>query len=141
VDYYQSQIDASVFLAPFAGRVSAVRTGKQVFEMVQTDTMRIVVMTEEADIGEVQVGAAVNLKVRAYPRDTFSGEVTRLAVSPYEPGEKSIYEVYTAVPNDQGLLRPGMTGYAKISCGDRRIISIVLRKVIYFFRMEFWSWW
>jgi hypothetical protein len=34
-----------------------------------------------------------------------------------------------------------MTGYAKIYCGKRSVISLILRRVAHFFRVEFWSWW
>ncbi len=141
LDYYRSQIAASVFIAPFAGQVSRVREGKAVFEMVRTDTVRVVIPTSEEDIGEVNIGAMVRLKVRSYPFEVFEGRVAKLAIAASTTGEKSKYEVITAIPNPGGRLLPGMTGYAKIFCGDRRLISLILRRVVYFFRVEFWSWW
>lgn len=141
VEYYRSQIAASIFRAPFAGRVARARVGETIIEIARTDTMRVLIPTSEDDIGEVNIGAPVKLKVRAYPFETFEGHVRKLAVAPFETGAKSTYEVITVVPNPDGRLLPGMTGQAKIYCGDRPLISLILRRVVYFFRVEFWSWW
>jgi len=141
VDYYRSQIAASVFRAPFSGRVTRARAGETIFELARTDTMRVIIPTSEDDIGEVVIGAAVELKVRSYPFEMFEGRVTKLAIAPFAVGEKSMYDVITVVPNPQGVLFPGMTGQAKIYCGDRPLFKLILRRVVYFFRVEFWSWW
>ncbi len=141
VDYYQSQIDASVFVAPFDGRISRIRHEDTILELIRTDTMRIIIPVSEDDIGEVDIGALVKLKVRSYPRDIFTGLVTKLAIAPERDNGKTRYEVITKIPNDNGQLLAGMTGHAKIYCGKQPIISLILRQVIYFFRVEFWSWW
>ena len=49
--------------------------------------------------------------------------------------------VTTEIDNSAGLLKPGMTGMAKIYCGERRIIDLMLRRLSRTFRVEFWSWW
>ena len=49
--------------------------------------------------------------------------------------------VTTEIDNGEGLLKPGMTGMAKISCGQRRIIDLITRRLSRTFRVEFWSWW
>ncbi|MFC1475659.1 HlyD family efflux transporter periplasmic adaptor subunit [Candidatus Zixiibacteriota bacterium] len=141
VEYYRSQIAASVFRAPFAGRISRARAGETILELACTDTMRVIIHISEDDIGEVNIGAPVKLKVRSYPFDMFEGQVRKLAVAPFETGSKSTYEVITMVRNTDGRLLSGMTGQAKIYCGDRPLISLILRRVVHFFRIEFWSWW
>jgi putative peptide zinc metalloprotease protein len=141
VEYYRSQIAASVFRAPFAGRISRARAGETIIELVRTDTMRVIIPTSEDDIGEVNIGAPVKLKVRSFPFEMFTGRVRKLAVAPVETRGKSTYEVITMVPNTDGRLLSGMTGQAKIYCGDRPLISLILRRVVHFFRVEFWSWW
>jgi hypothetical protein len=34
-----------------------------------------------------------------------------------------------------------MTGHAKIYCGEHRLVDIVMRRLIRFLKVEFWSWW
>lgn len=45
------------------------------------------------------------------------------------------------LPNTDNLLRPKMTGYARIHSGDRRAIEVLTRRFRRFIRVEFWSWW
>ena len=49
--------------------------------------------------------------------------------------------VEVELPNPDGALRAGMTGYARISSGERRAIDVLTRRFRRFFRVEFWSWW
>ncbi len=48
--------------------------------------------------------------------------------------------VKVSVPNAKALLRPNMTGYAKISGPDMRVGQAYLRLGIRFFTVELWSW-
>jgi hypothetical protein len=49
--------------------------------------------------------------------------------------------VTTRLDNAAGLLKPDMTGTAKIYCGSQRVIDLVTRRLARFIRVEFWSWW
>jgi len=49
--------------------------------------------------------------------------------------------VTTRIENRSLLLKPGMTGNAKILCGRRRIIDLLERRLARTFKVEFWSWW
>jgi hypothetical protein len=37
------------------------------------------------------------------------------------------------------MLKPEMTGVAKIYCGDRRIVDVVTRRLRSWIRTEFWD--
>ena len=49
--------------------------------------------------------------------------------------------VTTQIDNQSLLLKPEMTGQAKIFCGPRRVWDLVTRRVARTFKVEFWSWW
>jgi hypothetical protein len=34
-----------------------------------------------------------------------------------------------------------MTGNAKVYCGQQRAIDLVMRRIVRYLRVEFWSWW
>ena len=51
------------------------------------------------------------------------------------------FNVTTQIDNRLGLLKPGMTGQAKIFCGDRRIVRLIGRRLARTLKVEFWSWW
>jgi len=38
------------------------------------------------------------------------------------------------------LLKPGMSGHAKILGGERRVIDIITRRLSRTIKVEFWSW-
>ncbi len=48
--------------------------------------------------------------------------------------------VTTEIENGSLLLKPGMTGHAKIACGQRRMIDIITRRLARTVKVEFWSW-
>jgi hypothetical protein len=39
------------------------------------------------------------------------------------------------------LLKPEMTGNAKILCGTRPLLELLTRRLARYIRVEFWSWW
>jgi hypothetical protein len=49
--------------------------------------------------------------------------------------------VTTEIANGSLMLKPGMTGEAKITCGTRRLIDLVTRRLARTVKVEFWSWW
>ena len=122
---------------------------------IKTVTGQIVIT--EKEIGDVQVGQAVALKSRAYPDMVFHGTVTTIATaaeglsSAAAEGSAAkaastttgvrTFVITTQVDNRSGLLKPGMTGLAKVVGGDRRVVDLVMRRLAHTFKVEFWSWW
>ena len=47
----------------------------------------------------------------------------------------------TRIDNHSLLLKPEMTGQAKIFCGRKRIFDLVRRRLARTIKVEFWSWW
>jgi hypothetical protein len=84
------------------------------------------------------------LKARAYPHRSFEGVVKSLApiaTTATAPHEQTTVRVITQIENSSLLLKPEMTGNAKIYCGEQRLLDIVSRRLIRFVKVEFWSWW
>jgi putative peptide zinc metalloprotease protein len=116
-------------------------------------------VVSEKEIGDVQVGQPVVLRVRAYPNAAFHGTVTAIATAAEgtptataltplagtSPGGGGIpgktFIVTTRIDNRALLLKPGMTGYAKVLGGQRRIGSLITRRLARTLKVEFWSWW
>lgn len=48
--------------------------------------------------------------------------------------------VATVIDNADRRLKTGMTGYAKIDCGTRPLIEVLMHGVIGALRVEVWSW-
>ena len=123
---------------------------------IKTVTAQIVIT--EKEIGDVRVGQQVVLKSRAYPDMVFQGAVTTIATaaeglssgsadaaaaktaSTSSTGVRT-FVITTEIDNRSGLLKPGMTGLAKVVGGDRRVIDLLTRRLGHTFKVEFWSWW
>jgi len=81
------------------------------------------------------------LKLRSYPAKTFRGTVAHIPQSAYNFNNQAYFTVSVIVENEDNLLQKGMTGYAKIEIGDISLYNMVVRKIMSFVRVEFWSWW
>jgi len=125
-------------------------------------TVEVETPISEKDIADVKVGQPVALKARAHPEKTFFGTVTSIGTTAHDaPGASASNDraassspatssrpasiktvlVTTRITNDDLLLKPGMTGIVKISCGRRRAADLVLRRLARTLKVEFWSWW
>jgi putative peptide zinc metalloprotease protein len=149
----EAEIARLVVVAPHAGVVMTprlservggyVEPGDLVAEIHALDRLTAQIGVSERDIGEVLLRQPVALRLRAYPSRTFHGTVTRIAGAAADSGLPTDRTVRVEVdlPNESHLLRPMMTGYARIDVGDRRAFDILTRRVRRYIRVEFWSWW
>jgi len=101
----------------------------------------------------------VVIRVRAFPFEEFHGTVNSIGTSaqagsgvggetPFGATSSSSSSisanktilVTTQIDNSSLLLKPEMTGQAKISCGEAQIVDVFKRKLARTFKVEFWSW-
>jgi multidrug efflux pump subunit AcrA (membrane-fusion protein) len=92
-----------------------LREGDPVAELAILNPLRLWANVPERFSGEVANGQDVEVRVVAYERP-FAGKVTR--INPAVDPVSRTFQVEVAVPNDEGLLRPG--GFAKASVITRR---------------------
>jgi HlyD family secretion protein len=135
-----------------------VKKGDLIAKVHDIRTVTVEIVISEKEIGDVKVGQKVALKARAYPDVTFNGQVTSIATtartgsssgSPVSSSASAtgggatpkMVLVTTEIDNDSRLLKPEMTGRAKIYCGQRRLFDLVTRRLSRTLRVEFWSWW
>jgi len=129
-----------------------VDPGDLVAKVYDERTLTAEIEVSEQDIADVQVGQPVELRARAQPGVTFRGTVQAVAVAA-EPGpatttstasaatEVARHVLVTTLIDNRGLLlRPEMTGQAKIVCGRKSIAGLIGRRLARTFKVEFWSW-
>ncbi len=122
----------------------AVKPGDLIAKVYEMRTVEVEIAVPEQEIAEVAVGRKVVLKARAYPERSFEGTVAAIAPAASEPEDSRLertVRVTTRLDNPALLLKPDMTGHAKIDCGERRLIDLAARRLVRFFKVEFWSWW
>lgn len=120
---------------------SYLEQGAVICQVADTRKMQIEIPVPEKEVGDVRVGYYVRLKANAYPSRSFDGRVTQIAQSVDQRDRNvRVVMVRSEVDNPELLLKPEMTGYAKIYCGKRTIGELVTRRMVRFIRTEFWSW-
>ncbi|MBU1185264.1 MAG: efflux RND transporter periplasmic adaptor subunit [Acidobacteria bacterium] len=82
--------------------------------------MQVECSVDEADIGKVSEGQAVQFTVDAFPNDRFRGEVRQVRYSPVIEQNVVTYTTIVGVDNPDMKLRPGMTATVNIITGEAR---------------------
>jgi len=153
--YLQAQLKLLTITSPVAGVVAThrlkeiigrhVKKGDLLAAVHELETITAEITVSEKDICDVKVGQKVVLKARALPQMSFEGTVTSIApvatVAQQNAQAGPTVLVMTQLQNRSMLLRPAMSGRAKIYCGERNALDLLLRRLVRYFRVEFWSWW
>jgi membrane fusion protein (multidrug efflux system) len=108
-----------------------IKEGDAAYELVIENPLRLWMNLPERYSSEVKVGQEVRITVASHPGRTFPGKISRL--NPMVDTTSRTFQVEAAVPNDEGLLRPG--GFAKaevITDRNARAIIVPLDAVIRF---------
>lgn len=108
-------------------------------EIVSEGTMIVEMPVPEKEIGEVQLGFPITMKVRGYPKRWYRARVSEIAPVASSNGLVRTVLVQGQIDNRDGSLKAGMTGVGKILCGKRMIYEIVSRRLIRWLRTEFWE--
>jgi len=140
VKLYKDQVAASDLKSPISGIVTHLRPAENLLKIANYDTMRVLIPVSEKDMDIVSLGQKVKAKVRSFPFKTFSGLVTRISHQGEKYNNKEVFTVTSKIDNSDLLLKPGMTGQAKIYCGKRSIAYLLLRRIVGWIRVEVWSW-
>ena len=152
--YVQEQLELLKVHSPVDGTVTtykirdkigqAVKKGDLIAEVHEMRRVTVEIEIPEKEIADVQIGQKVLLKVRAYPLESFQARVAAIAPVASEPDETRpdrTVRITTELENARLLLKPEMSGQAKIYCGERRLTEIIGRRFVRFFKVDFWSWW
>jgi membrane fusion protein (multidrug efflux system) len=112
--------------APFAGTITArfidvgslvtsgsVTTVHTLFDLAQSDPVRVLVHVPQADISSVRAGTPAAITVDEYPSETFAGKIARDAGA-FDPTSRTLL-LQIDVPNPDGRLFAGMYAHAKFS--------------------------
>ncbi len=101
--------------------VAASFTTPTLFTIAQDLTkMQIDTNVDEADIGRVKVGQAVEFNVDAYPDRIFHGTVKQIRIAPIIVQNVVTYDVVITVDNTDMLLMPGMTANVSVIVASRK---------------------
>jgi len=141
IEFQKKQMDFYELKSPIAGIVLMVDTGEVACEIADLDTLEVNITLSEKEMADISTGQAVKFKVRGYPALSFYGFVYRIGKKVFlDENNNRVFEVFCRVPNENHVLKPGMTGVANIYCGKRKISYLIYRKFFRTIRTEFWDW-
>ncbi len=118
-----TQYEQTVITAPRAGVIlkkyveqgtiitsgtSAIAQGTNLVQLGDISRMFVEVLVDEADIGSVEVGQAVDITVDAYSSELFDGKVTRIDPAAETNQNVTTIKVTVEVDNPDSRLKPGM---------------------------------
>ncbi len=150
VDFFRDQVERTNVRAPVAGRVITpnvellsgkyLSTGQPFLDIEDTRVARVEIEVPETDMEQVDVGRTVRIKPWGYSDRLIVGEVTAVAPALEQRDLGEVLRVKAEIPNEQGELKTGMSGYAKIAGAEMPVWRAYLSLFARFFRVEVWSW-
>lgn len=115
-----------------------VAEGDEICRVVGIQWLKTVIDVTEQQVGFIKEDDEVEFKVVGTPFTTYQGRVNRIQVlssaDPLNPSGR-LYKAELLIEN-RGLLRPGMTGVAKIVSEPVSLVSYFWRRLMTFFRMD-----
>ena len=113
--------------------------GAEICRIAETSELLVRVQVSEREIGDIRRGCPVRLKSRAFPSRVFRGVVSRIGgeSDPDQTGQAT-YQVEHTIQNEENLLRPGMTVFARIDFNRHMTGWILAHKLKQALRPEMW---
>ena len=153
----QRRIDEAQLRAPIAGIVvtpkvqdktgTMAKPGDAFCEVVGQDRIGAEMSVAEEDLGLVQTGKNVALKLNAYPTETFQGKVERIGAQAQAEAGEQYFLVRAVFDNPEGRARDGMAGRARVRASGGWFQSgwypvgyVLLRSPFRWFWQKAWSW-
>lgn len=124
--------------APFAGRAGIITTnpgdylsaGTMVVTVQQLDPLLVDFYVPQSELGRLQVGQAVNLKLDAYASRGFTGKLS--AINPKVDASTRNVQVEATVPNHDKTLTPGMFAKVSVDAGsEQRQLTLPQAAIVY----------
>ncbi|MBW3540117.1 MAG: efflux RND transporter periplasmic adaptor subunit [Planctomycetes bacterium] len=96
-------------------------TGQTLFEIAPLDRMVVEIAVPEEDIAYVTPDGPVEIQLDAFPGETWSGRLERIHPRSEIRDEEHVFIAEVRLDNPRGVLRPGMTGRARIAGPEKTL--------------------
>lgn len=103
-----------------------VSGGTSVMTIADLSDLRIIGAIDEAQVGKVASGQAVEIRVDAYPERVFTGKVDRVSPLGKETSSVVTFDVEIVVEDENaGLLRSGMSADVEIVTAEQKDVLLI----------------
>ena len=152
VSYWKDQLGRTRIRATAAGQVvtpdpqlmlgQTLQAGAAFVRLEDHRVAHVEVQVPETDIRDIHLGGEVQAKAWGYEHTIWHGKVVLIApdAQPDKALAGNIVRVVAEIPNPDGLLRPNMTGNAKVETIDMPVWVSYTRALMRFLLVEIWYW-
>lgn len=113
--------------------------GEEIIRVGELSEFVLRVEVSEREVASVRPDSPVRFKLKTLPGRTFFGRVSKIeAEAALDQYGHRFYPVEVYVENSEGVLRPGMSGFARISFGRKSIGLILAERLWNGLRPELW---
>ena len=149
LDLIKNQLSRTQLLAPFAGVVvsgdlsqslgSPVKRGDLLYEIAPAEQYRLLLKVDERDVVDMAVGHRGEASLSSLPGLDIGFEVSRITPISVTAEGHNFFHVEALIENaDLSLLKPGMTGIAKVDAGSRAYMWIWFHRSVDWLRLWYW---
>ncbi|HUL17302.1 MAG TPA: efflux RND transporter periplasmic adaptor subunit, partial [Terriglobales bacterium] len=129
---------ATPHVEDFAGR--KLEQGDSFAEVVNTSEAIVDVAVDDVDAGMLKVGQGAVVKLNSYPTRTFHGDVVVVSPKGTITKDGAVFYARVTVPNEQGAIRAGMEGRAKVRIGWYPSGYVFFRRPFMWMYAKIWYW-
>ncbi|HEY53631.1 MAG TPA: efflux RND transporter periplasmic adaptor subunit [Caldilineae bacterium] len=133
----RENLDKASLLAPFDGVITAVhvaegeRASGLAVELVDANSLEVVLSVDEVDIGELAVGQPAVITLETWPGEEISGEIVAIAPKALENASAIVaYEVRLSLGKTDLPIRVGMTANADLITSAKEGVLLVPNEAI-----------
>lgn len=104
--------------------------GTTLLTMADLNEMQVRALVDETDLGRIQPGLNVRVRVEAYPDRVFNGQVLKIEPQAVVEQNVTMFPVLVRLDNREGLLKPGMNADVEVRIADRSGVVLVPNSAI-----------
>jgi len=149
LELVEMQLKRAEILAPFDGQVvngdlsnrlgGAVSRGELLFEIAPLNSYRVKLLVKQSRIADVEPGQSGYLYLLALPGVIHNFTVMKITPVTESYDGQTYYEVEAGLHEQNDQLQLGMEGVGKINIDKRRLISIMMRDLLEWLYIQWWS--
>lgn len=114
--------------------------GETFANVINTSHATMDVAIDETDLPLLRSGQTATVKLDSFPLRRFHGHVEIISPVSKAQEDKRVFFARVDIPNQQGLIRPGMSGLTKVSVGWRPSGYVVFRGFGMWLWTKLWGW-
>jgi hypothetical protein len=118
---------------------SPVENGKEMFQIAEDGSYRVILHVLDSDIARVHAGQMGHLRLISLPSQTFDFSVTRVTAMATVQSSNNDFRVEAKWVGSVPKLSPGMQGVGKIVVGRTNLMTTWTRPLVNWLRLKVWG--